>query len=184
MLELTVSTLNLEDMLTYVVEELRDLFDSERCILYVLDRKSNELFTMVAQQCGTKRFTLPLNKRSIAGYSALTGEELMIADVNDEKELKKIDGDLAFEKEIDDFCNFKTRNMLCCPIKYKGETIGVFQAQNKPGGYLKKDFDALREFAMILGLALNNALAVEELKQCNLEKTACLVEKEQLTKEI
>lgn len=170
-LELTVSTLDLNDMLTNVVEEMRDLFGSDRCTLYVVDKNKNELYTKVAQKCSIDHFTLPMDKHSIAGFVAVTGNNVQIQDVYDEKKLKAIDVDLRFNNSFDECCKFKTKGMIAAPIKYKGETIGVFQAINKPGGFLQRDVDALSEFSMIMGLALNNALAVEELKRCNNGKT-------------
>jgi len=165
-LELTVSTLNLEDMITHVVEELRELFTCERCTLFVADRKTNEVYTLIAQKSATGNFRLPLDKTNLAGFIVLTGRELTINNVYDDNELKKIDKDLTFCKDIDIICSYKTKNMISVPLKVKGEIIGVFQAINKPGGFLKRDMDAMREFSMILGLALNNALIVKDLMEC------------------
>ncbi len=169
-LELTVSTLDINSMFTEVVEELRDLFDSERCTLYVLDKGTNELYTKIAQKCKVEHLHIPVNKNTLIGYTVLTGSELVIDDAYDGKELKRIDPDLGFGKKMDETCDFRTKSALCAPIRYKGEIIGAFQAFNKPGGYLTKDVNALREFGLILGLALNNALVVEELKACRSEK--------------
>lgn len=165
-LELTVSTLNLEDMMTHVVEELRDLFTCDRCTLYAVDRKTNELYTQIAQKCAIGNFRLPIDKSSVAGFVAITGRELLINNVYDDNEMNKIDAALTFNKGIDDMCTFKTKNMISAPLMVKGEIVGVFQAMNKPGGFLKRDMDAMREFSMILGLALNNALTVKDLVAC------------------
>ena len=56
--------------------------------------------------------------------------------------------------------------MIAVPLKMGGEIIGVFLAVNKPGGFLKKDLDAMREFSPVLALALNHALLVKELAAC------------------
>jgi len=169
-LELTVSTLDIDAMFTEVVEELRELFDSERCTLYVLDKEAHELYTKIAQKCKVEKLHIPVNKKTLIGYTVLTDSELIINDAYDERELRKIDVDLGFGRKMDEKCDFRTKSVLCAPIKYKGAIIGAFQAFNKPGGYLKKDVNALREFGLILGLALNNALVVEELKVCRSEK--------------
>lgn len=170
-LELTVSTLDIDVMFTEVVEELRELFDSERCTLYVLDRQLNELYTKVAEKCEIADLRIPVDKSTIAGYCVFTDSVLVVDDAYDEEELKKIDPDLGFGRRIDEKCKFRTKSVLCAPIKYRGNIIGAFQAFNKPGGYLTKDVNALKEFGLILGLALNNALVVEELKTCRSEKT-------------
>ena len=49
-LQLTVSTLRLKDMMTHAVGELRELFGCDRCTLYVVDRESGELYTQLAER--------------------------------------------------------------------------------------------------------------------------------------
>lgn len=163
-LELTVSTLNLDEMLTRVVEELQDLFDCDRCTLYVVDRKRNELYTQVAQKSSIGNFHMPLDKcTSVAGFVAATGQEVQVDDVYDAAQLKKINADLTFSPALDIQNGFKTKQMIAVPLKMRGEVIGVLQGLNKPGGFLKKDLDAMREFSLILALALNNALVVRDM---------------------
>ncbi|OHC62029.1 MAG: hypothetical protein A2045_05750 [Rhodocyclales bacterium GWA2_65_20] len=166
-LELTVSDLSVDDIMMRVVDELTDLFDCDRCAVYVVDQKANELYTQVDQKSSIGIFRLPKDPtRSLSGFVACTGRELMIADVYDENELKDIDKDLAFSRDHDAKTAFRTRQMIAVPLKMGGEIIGVFLAVNKPGGFLKKDLDAMREFSPVLALALNHALLVKELAAC------------------
>lgn len=163
-LELTVSSLKLEDIMTRVVDELRDLFDCDRCTLYVVDRKAGELYTQVAQKSAIGNFRVPIDrKHSFAGFVAVTGKEILIDDVYDEQQVKQIDSELVYTGDMDKKTSFRTTNMISVPLRLRGETIGVLQGLNKPGGFLQKDLDAMREFSLILALALNNALVVQEL---------------------
>ena len=40
--------------------------------------------------------------------------------------------------------------MIAVPLRMRDEIIGTMQAMNKPGGFMQKDLDAMREFSMLL----------------------------------
>jgi GAF domain-containing protein len=211
---LTVTSPDFKEMIISVFDELRDLFGCDRCSLYAVDRKVNEIFTLITQkydqgaeseilaeltQCereisrlakaiqfgeddgnedsikllvdslsvvtskklslmsqldqireGRESIRLPLDKSSVAAYVALTGVEVMIADLNDLNEMKKIDAQLAKLRVKDRVRNYRTVNMIAVPLVMRGEIIGTMEAMNKPGGFMKKDLDAMREFSMFL----------------------------------
>lgn len=161
-LELTVSTLSLDEMLTGVVDELTDLFGCDHCTLFVVDKPAGELYAQVAKKSGHVRVPLD-RKHSLAGFVAVTGHELMINDVHDDQQVRHADPDLVITGEMEEVTGAATQNLISVPLRLRGETIGVLQGINKPGGFLKKDLDAMREFSLILALALNNALVVREL---------------------
>jgi len=166
LLELAAASPNIDAIFTEVVEELRGVFESERCTLYILDKEKNELYSRVAQKCEVTDLRIPVNKNSIAGYSVISNKEVIVEDAYDPDELKRIDPDLSFGKSIDSRCSFVTRSVLSAPLHYGGEVIGAVQAFNKNGGFLEKDLNAIREFGLILGLMLNNAIVTEELNKC------------------
>lgn len=166
-LELTVSDLSVDDIMTKVMDELNDLFGCDRCTLYVVDADANELYTQVAQKSSIGNFRLPIDRNtSFASLVAVTGREIIIDDVYDERQVKNIDPDHVFSGDMDAKTAFKTQSMISVPVQMGGATIGVLQAFNKPGGFLQKDLDAMREFSPILALALNHALLVKKLAAC------------------
>lgn len=166
-LELTVSAMDLDEIMIRVVDEMRELFDCDRCTLYVVDKKANELYARVGEE-SVVGIRLPVNRTtSIAGYVAVTGNEVMIEDVYDEKELKEIDKNMSFFRGADEKTSFRTEQMIAAPLRMSGEVIGVIQAMNKPGGFLKKDLCAMKEFSPVLALALNHALLVKEVAGCS-----------------
>lgn len=166
-LELTVSNLSDDDIMTRVVDELTEVFGCDRCTVYVVDKKTNELYTQVAQKSSIGNFRMSIDpSRSISSFVARTGREILVNDVYDDSELKKIDKNLGHSPDSDVKTSFKTVQMIAVPLKIGGEIIGVLQAMNKPGGFLKKDLDAMREFSSVLALALNHALLVKELAAC------------------
>lgn len=69
-----------------------------------------------------KSLRLPIDDRSIAGYVAMTGESLIINDLeNDPRHYKKA----VTQAE------FKARTMICVPLRARDRIIGVLQAINK-----------------------------------------------------
>ena len=74
-----------------------------------------------------RSFKVPVNRQSIAGYVASTGETLCIPDVY------KLDPDLPykFDSTIDKKSGYITRSMLTFPLKdLSGEILGVLQMIN------------------------------------------------------
>ncbi|MEE9613948.1 MAG: GAF domain-containing protein [Thermodesulfobacteriota bacterium] len=165
-LSMAVSGLSIDDMLTKVVEEVRDLAGCDRCSLYIVDKEKNELYTKIAQKLELGEIRVSIDKRSIAGYCAFTGKDLLVKDVRNEKDLKKIDDELSFNEKFDEECGFTTKNALCTPIKYRGEVIGAIQAVNKTGGFMAMDVENMAEFSSILGLILFNVLISTQLEEC------------------
>ena len=76
----------------------------------------------------TKQFILPINRNSIAGYVALTGNSLIIPDVYNLPE----DYPFNFNQELDRKNNYHTKSMLVLPmINPVGEIMGVLQLINR-----------------------------------------------------
>ncbi len=72
-------------------------------------------------------YSVPINKSSIAGYVAKTGESLNICDVYSIK-----DKDYSFDGKYDEKAGYRTVSMLTVPVRSgRGETLGVVQVINK-----------------------------------------------------
>jgi hypothetical protein len=77
------------------------------------------------------RFSMPLNKSSIAGYVATTGEVIEVDD------LYEISANMpyTFNRSFDDRDGYRSKSMLAFPLKnYQGQVIGVVQLLNHIGG--------------------------------------------------
>jgi len=84
-----------------------------------------------------KEFIMPVAKKSMAGYTAVTGEPLNI------KDAYRIAADSEFQhnRSFDEKMGYRTQSVLCIPMKsHQGETIGVLQLINR-----KRDFDVRLE---------------------------------------
>ncbi len=74
-----------------------------------------------------EEFVMPLNKKSIAGYVALTGEVLNLADMYRLPE----NAPFSFNKEIDIRHHYRSKTMLAVPMRnHIDEIIGVIQLLN------------------------------------------------------
>ena len=82
----------------------------------------------VSREVKFSEFTLNLDKKSIAGYVAMTGEVLVLGDVGNIDEKLELHYNDSFDKMIE----YKSVNMLVVPmISYNNEVVGVLQLINK-----------------------------------------------------
>jgi GAF domain-containing protein len=150
-------------VLDKVVEEIREYLDCDRCSLFIYDKKSNNLCSKVAQKLKSKVVCIPANRHSITGYTFITGETIYADDAYDEKELKRIDPHICVSEQWDKTYRYKTKSVLATPINARGKRVGVFLALNKKGGFIPYSVEALKEYAPLVGLALEIVLLDEAL---------------------
>lgn len=148
---------NLDRLLAIIKTETEKALDADRCTVFIYDRDRNELWSRVATGLDTSeeiRFPAHLG---VAGYVAKTGEILNIPHAYE---------DPRFNMEIDKKTNYRTRNMLCMPMRNrKMEIIGVFQILNKHvESFTKLDEDLLMPIATQAGVAIENATLAKEMK--------------------
>lgn len=85
----------------------------------------------------------------VAGYVASTGKTLNIPDAYQ---------DDRFNREVDMKTGYKTKTLLCMPIRIRGSIFGVVQMVNKlQGTFNKMDEESFETFAVYCGLALHHA---------------------------
>ncbi|TVR71768.1 MAG: HD domain-containing protein [Spirochaetaceae bacterium] len=92
------------------------------------DTKQKEL--PPGQKLIYKVFNVPINKKTISGYAAATGEPLNIADVYNIPE----SAPYGFDPSYDIISAYRSHSMLAVPLKTNtGEILGVIQMINKMG---------------------------------------------------
>jgi HD-GYP domain-containing protein (c-di-GMP phosphodiesterase class II) len=105
-------------------------------------------------------FSIPVNKTSIAGYVATSGQLLNLADVY------KIDATkpYRFNKKIDEDSHYTTRSQLTIPLKkFDDDILGILQIINtqdengQPATFSEKDEQMMSHFASIAAVALERA---------------------------
>ncbi len=154
------STLDLNTLLDILLGLALGIVDGDRGTVYIVDEVKQELWTRVAKGLdGTSRVTirLPVGK-GIAGYVAATGDTINISDAY---------LDPRFNPEFDRQTGYRTRSILCMPIRTKsGNIIGVFQLLNKRKGvFTDEDAHIMNALSIHAAIALENARLVEQERQ-------------------
>lgn len=160
------SETKLDRLLDLIVRELRGFTLADAGSLYIRDG-DNLLFevaqndTLQARQGADaesfRPFPLPLTKKSIAGYVALTGETLNITDVYEFDDSVEF----SFNQDFDKRNNYRTKSMLVVPMfDHRKEIIGVLQlinALDSKGGVIPFSQDVE---SLVLSLASQAAVAI------------------------
>ncbi len=128
---------DLDKLLGMVLKEGRGLGKCEGASLYLIEKNKlgePELVFKLTQNSKVsfdfQEMRFPLTSRSLAGYVALNGEILNIADVYDLDESLPYSFDKSFDQKI----NYRSKELLVLPMKnHKGNIIGVLQFVNTFG---------------------------------------------------
>lgn len=154
--EKLLTTFDIEELLSQIVGEAQKLLNAEGGTLYLVDPIEKLMISQVILSDRVEEIILPVDNSSIAGFTALHRESLLIPDAYGD--LSAIHSGLRFNREIDASNKFKTRDILTHPLMIKDELIGVFQIINKRvGRFDETDRSILRNFSVIAGIAILNA---------------------------
>ncbi|KAM9852776.1 cGMP-dependent 3',5'-cyclic phosphodiesterase [Aulostomus maculatus] len=149
-------------LLQEIIVEARNLSDAEICSVFLLDRVSHELVAKVFDggvvSDEEKEFRIPADQ-GIAGHVATTGQILNIKDAYSHP---------LFYRGVDDSTGFKTRNILCFPIKDENnEVIGVAELVNKMNGpwFNRFDEDLATAFSIYCGISIAHSLLYKKVHE-------------------
>lgn len=147
---------NFDEMLKHIVEVAANSLSAERATLFIVDQQKKELWSKSGIGIHQKEIRIPIDS-GIAGEVALKNEYQII------------DNPYAhpkFNQKVDRITGYRTRNILCVPMaNINGEVIGVFQILNKKQGtFTPEDAQFLGAMAVSTGIAIENSLLREELK--------------------
>lgn len=117
---------------------------ADRCTIFMVDQDNKELWAMQ----GEVNVRIPMNA-GIAGEVATTGKIVNIPEAYDDK---------RFNQEVDKKTGYRTRSILCMPIKAGAEVVGVIQLLNKnEGPFDEEDEEVMSSFLSIAGPILKNS---------------------------
>lgn len=151
-----MAEMSLDSLLVLIMDSVTKVMDADRSTLFLIDTKTNELWSRVAQ--GSAEIRVPLGA-GIAGHVAKSGETINIPDAYQ---------DSRFKSDYDKKSGYRTKSILCMPINNpNGEIIGAIQVLNKNDGtiFSNNDEDLLGAFSSLAGISLSNAKAYEELQK-------------------
>jgi HD-GYP domain-containing protein (c-di-GMP phosphodiesterase class II) len=134
---------DLRTLLELILTQARRITSSDAGSLYLVeasDQGPKRLRFRLAQTFSKPdapfvEFTMPVDRTSIAGYTAVTGEPLVI----DDAYFLPPDVEYSINRSFDERHGYRTKSMLVIPMKdHKDEVIGVLQLINR-----KRTFDAV-----------------------------------------
>lgn len=152
------STLDLDALLEKIGAAAEKLLDSEASsIMLVSDDKKSLFFKVAGGDAGTKlkKMTLPIGQ-GIAGWVAANRKPQV---VNDTKK------DPRFAGKFDKASGFVTRSLLCVPMVFRGDLVGVVEVLNKKAGeYTADHITLITSLANLASVVITNARLVQDQK--------------------
>jgi PAS domain S-box-containing protein len=146
------STLDLEEVLVAVLEEVRNLLNVIACSIWILDPETGELVCQQATgpQSEVVRGWRLAPGQGIVGSTVARGESLIVPDTH---------ADARYFAGVDQQTGLALRSVLSVPLRVKEEVIGVLQATDTAVGY----FDA-GNLALLEPLAATAATHIENVR--------------------
>jgi diguanylate cyclase (GGDEF)-like protein len=154
------STLDLQKILQTIMEKISDFLQPDTWSLLMLDEKTQELYFEIAIGNGANKLKdvrLKLGE-GIAGWAALHGEPVLVADVS---------CDPRFTKKFDEITQGETHSIVCVPIKGRERVLGVIELVNclSKGSFREEDIPILKNLADYAAIALENARYVQRIHE-------------------
>ena len=134
---------DLKTLLDLILTQARRITQSDAGSLYLVETSeqgARRLRFRLAQtfskpEAPFVEFTIPVDRTSLAGYAAVTGEPLVI----DDAYFLPPDVEYSINRSFDERHGYRTKSMLVIPMKdHREEVIGVLQLINR-----KRTFDAV-----------------------------------------
>ncbi|XP_066261822.1 cGMP-dependent 3',5'-cyclic phosphodiesterase-like isoform X2 [Euwallacea similis] len=150
---------DLSDLLKEIMSEARRLTNAERCSLFLLDPDHMHLVAKVFDGVSPEERSTEVRiaaDQGIAGHVAASGEILNIKDAYKHP---------LFYKGMDEATGFKTRNILCFPIRDEDNIVGVAQLCNKIGGHFDYfDEQVANAFSIYCGISIMHSLVYKKIQ--------------------
>jgi phosphoserine phosphatase RsbU/P len=160
------STLDLGELISIILQIATRQTGAERGTVFLVDRERKEIWSLVGLGLDQQVIRLPA-ERGIAGWVAREGSAVRLENAYD---------DARFEPDIDRRLGFKTRQLLCLPIRNEaGDIIGVLQLLNKAESFTDEDEAFLDALSAHVALALEKAqLHRERVEKEKMERDLAL----------
>lgn len=139
-------------LLDMIVATAADIIGANAASLFLIDREQEDLVFEVAlgeKAEEVKKFRVPLG-HGVAGLVALTGQPMAVSDTSTD------DRDAA---DIAEAVGYVPKNILCVPLFYSDQVIGVLELLDKEGAshFSPEDMEALGLFANQAAVAIEQS---------------------------
>jgi diguanylate cyclase (GGDEF)-like protein len=156
--KLLTSTLDLKEILKLIVLKVSQLIDAENWSLLLKDEETCELTFDIVVGIEEKLLN---NVRlapgeGIAGHVVETGEPQILQDV---------ENDLKFYRKVDEITGFRTRSVICVPLKTQGKILGAMEIINVKDtfDFQSKYFPVLKMLSDYAAIAIQNSLYCDRI---------------------
>lgn len=146
-----VSSLELNTVLRQVLELVCRALNAIEGFILLLEQETGALFFAMSltEKTVHLRGQKLESKQSIVGSVVREGRAVRIGDVR---------RDARFSPDIDAITGFETRSLVCAPLTYQGQIIGVVEIfSNRPNCFSDEDLALVVAVASIAATALQNA---------------------------
>jgi PAS domain S-box-containing protein len=153
------STLDLDVLLSMVMDMIIHVTNAERAFLMLIDRETQQLTFKVARGIDRQVLDTEDGQVSRSIVERVAREHTPVVTTNAQE-------DPRFKNQ-ESIISFNLRSILCVPLRVKGETIGVIYADNriKSGVFGNRERDLLVAFADQAAVAIENARLFAETNQ-------------------
>jgi Nif-specific regulatory protein len=144
------SETNMSSLVDLLLREAPSVMNAERATIFVADYKTGELYSHMGVGLEQGEIRIPWDK-GIAGWVFTNGKSLNIPDPY---------RDPRFNREVDAKTGYRTRNLLCVPLRSPGgPVVGVFQVLNKRAGvFTPTDMEILEILASQTARSMEQAM--------------------------
>ena len=150
------SEIQLDALLRRIVQVTSQILGADRSSLFLHDRKTDELWSMVAEGVENREIRFP-SSSGLAGDTFTRGETANVTDAY---------ADPRFNQAVDRTTGYRTRTVLSVPIITRdGRCLGVMQAFNRLDGEVfdSADVSRMTAFAAQAAVAIENATLFGEV---------------------
>ncbi|MEZ6131336.1 MAG: sigma-54-dependent Fis family transcriptional regulator [Planctomycetaceae bacterium] len=136
-------------LLDLIAEEATRLLDCDRSSIFLWDRERDEVEARPALGVRNGSLRLPA-KEGIVGETLRTGASIVVDSAYE---------DPRFNQEVDQKSGYRTRNLICVPLRdADGEIVGAFEGINRNGGgtFNDDDVDCLQQLGTQAAVAVRN----------------------------
>ncbi len=160
------STHKMDLLLKNIMESATRIMKSEASSLMLLDEETDELVFEVA--LGEKKELLSKIRikvgEGIAGQVAKSGVPILVNNVS---------SDTRFCSKIDDLTGFKTKSVICAPLKVDSTLIGVAEVLNPEGGkdFTEEDVRLFTIFSRLAAMSIQNSRIYNNLQDLMIKET-------------
>lgn len=157
--KIITSSLEQQEVLDAVMEEVRLFFSPENWSLMRYDENSGELFFLIAEGLELNRIkNIRLKSgEGIAGSVVQTKFPIFVENVKN---------DPRFSKRVDEKTGFETKTIIAVPMIFRGQVYGVIELVNRFDGssFTPEDLVILQTIADFTAISLAHSNQFEETK--------------------